>query len=158
VLAGRHEHDALGDRDGVVRDALVQRRYYDARTYLLQRVETQTYDGHLHVREYDDYRAFAGRQIPYVERYHDGSADNTSVTHVESLERLPIVDRAELAIPVSAKPFAFDGDSPVEIPATFTEQGIGARLNVKGRGHDFLRDSGGSAITIDREMATIVGL
>ena len=140
------------------REALLQRRYYDAQTFLLQRVETQSYDGHTQVREYGDYQAFKGRLVPRTWHYHDGSKANDSTTVVASLESVQKVDPAKLAIPASSPPFTFSGDAPVEIPATFTEDGIVVRLTVNGRGLDFILDSGATAVTIDRETAQSLGL
>ncbi|MDQ2865029.1 MAG: pepsin/retropepsin-like aspartic protease family protein [Candidatus Eremiobacteraeota bacterium] len=140
------------------RDVLAQRRYYDARTYLLRRVETQTYDGHLRIREYEDYEAFNGRLIPRVSRYHDESPQNNSTTRVLTIEKLAKVDSALLAIPVSKRPFSFPSDASVDIPATFNANGIIVRLNCDGRGLDFILDSGASGIVVDRETARSLGL
>ncbi|MDP9025236.1 MAG: aspartyl protease family protein, partial [Candidatus Eremiobacteraeota bacterium] len=140
------------------RDALLQRRYYDSTTYLLRRVETQGYDGHTRVNEYDDYRPFEGLQVARTERYHDGNSDNDTSTQVVSLERTGAVDPSSLAIPASNKPFTFASDATVEIPATFTSSGIVVRLNVNGRGLDFILDSGASGVFIDRRTAQSLGM
>lgn len=139
-------------------DALVQRRYYDAQTYLLRRVETTSYDGRTHVREYEDYRAFEGRLIPRTERYHDGRPENDSTTQVVSIETIREDTAASLAIPATTTPFTFSSGAPVEIPATFTDDGIVVRLDVNGRGLDFLLDSGASGIAIDSATAQNLGL
>ncbi len=139
-------------------DALIEDRYYDATTFLLTRVEKKSYDGRTHVREYEDYRPFDGLFVPRTERYHDGRPENDSTTKVISIDELRNGDSAALAIPASSKPFSFDGDSPIEIPATFTEDGIIVRLNVGGRGLDFVLDSGASSVAIDRATAQSLGL
>ncbi len=139
-------------------DALLEDRYYDAATYLLDRVETKGYDGRTRVHEFSDYRTFDGASIPRIERYHDGRPENDATTTVVSLDGLSSVDPASLAIPQSEKPFAFAGDAPVEVPATFTEDGIIVRLTIAGRGLDFVLDSGASGVAIDRATAQSLGL
>ncbi len=140
------------------RDALRQRRYYDARTYLLNRIETTEYDGHVHVRTYEEYAPFHGMQIARLSRYSDGRSVNDSTSRVTSLEDVKNLPSSTFAIPPSARPFQFATNAPVEIPSTFTEDGIIVRINVGGRGLDFVLDSGASGVNIDRGTAQSLGL
>lgn len=140
------------------RDALLQRRYYDAKTYLLRRIETTEYDGHTKVRTYEDYAPFHGSQVARTSAYSDGRRQNDSASHVTLLEDARTTPASAFAIPASSRPFTFASNTPVEVPSTFTEDGIIVRLNVGGRGLDFVLDSGASGITIDRGTAQSLGL
>ncbi|HET6276598.1 MAG TPA: aspartyl protease family protein [Candidatus Cybelea sp.] len=135
---------------------LRERRYYDAQTYLLTRVETTDYDGHQRILEFRDYRAAFGRTLPHrIDEESDGLV--TLRTTVELVER---VDAAhlDLSIPASKPLFDLSGRDSVVIPARFTDEGIVVPVSIGGRGLDFLLDSGDSDLLIDPGIARELGM
>jgi hypothetical protein len=134
---------------------LVQRRFYDARNYLLVRQEETNYDGHHQVWEYDDYRPVSGAMMPHLVRYLQDGTTLTRQTRLLSFERLS--SPPNLAIPASRALFAL-GDAPsVQIPADF-DGAIFVPVTVNGQRMDFLLDSGSSDIVIDPAAAKELGM
>jgi Aspartyl protease len=136
---------------------LSERRYYDAETYLLRRIELTDYDGHTRVSEYDDYRRMLGRMVPFVRTYeadfYKGSRRYDVVTY-EAIR--PGI--ADLRIPASKTMFDLQGRASVTIPADFTDDGIIVRMNVGQRGLDMLLDSGSSSTIVNASVASQLAL
>jgi hypothetical protein len=133
-----------------------QYRYYDAKTFLLDRVVTYSKDRHRHVREYSDYRTVYGETRWFQSAYHDGRPQNDEVEKVVSFQP-ESGDAVSFAIPESRALFTA-GDRPITLPARFTKQGIIVRVNAGSRGLDFLLDTGASDILMDPGVARELGI
>lgn len=139
------------------RKGLTERRYYDAQTYLLNRIEVTDYSGHKRVWEYGDYRPVLGRMLAHRIDY---KADGTSVTietTVLTYERITS-EPLDLSVPASRPLFDLGNRDSVIIPAQFTESGIIVQTFIGGRGLDFLLDSGSSELLIDATIAGELGM
>ncbi len=136
---------------------LLERRYYDANTYLPVRVETTDYDGHKQVWEYSGYRSFYGRTIAQTVGYEQDGTTLTESTTLVSVDRLAPATY-DLSIPPSRTLFDLGSQNAVPIPARFTDQGIIVRVSIAGRGLDFVLDSGSSDLLIDPSIARELGM
>lgn len=136
---------------------LLERRFYDAKTYLLRRVEHKSYDGSSTVATYDDFTTKYGLTLAQSLTFDDGHPDNVTHAHLDSFERISPAQTA-LPIPASRPLFDLGGRETLQIPADFTAEGIIVRLNVGGRGLDFQLDSGASSMVIDSNVARSLGL
>jgi hypothetical protein len=133
-----------------------QYRYYNAKTFLLDRVVTFTKDRYRHVTEYGDYRPVFGETLAFRVHSYDGRPQNDDLTTTISVEKT--TQEISLALPPSRPLFQITGDTPIVLPARFTPSGIILRAVVNGRGLDFLLDSGASALFIDPGVAHDLGL
>jgi outer membrane lipoprotein-sorting protein len=136
---------------------LLERRYYDASTWLLRRDEETDYDGDTRVWEYSDFKTAFGYTFAQRIVYHDAHPENARVTQQTTFERASDV-RSKLAIPANRPLFDMQGRTSVRIPADFTEEGIIVRVTVNGRGLDFMLDSGSSEVVLDAGVARELGL
>lgn len=139
------------------RSGLVERRYYDAQTYLLSRVETVDNDGHEQIWFYGDYQRFFGKDIAGLVVFERDGTSVTFRTSLVSYERVPAAS-VDVTIPSSRSLFDLAGRDAVVIPARFTDDGIIVRVWIKGRGLDCLLDSGSSDLVLDRGVADELGL
>lgn len=137
-------------------DGFDQLRYYDAQTFLLDRIVSFTRDRHRHVVEFGDYRKSFGVMRAFTMHSYDGRPQNDRTTTIESIE--PVSGTADLSMPASKALFTDDASKPILLPARFTRQGIILRTDVGGRGLDFLLDSGASGLFIDPGIAHQLGL
>src|SRR5579884_1627682 len=131
-------------------------RYYNAQTFLLDRVVTYARDRFRHVTEYLDYRTMFGETFPYRVHSFDGRPQNDLVEQDLSFDR--IGGAVDFNIPVSRSLFRLPGTAPVTLPAKITRDGIVLRAQVNGRGLDFVLDSGASGMFIDPGIAHQLGL
>lgn len=136
-------------------DGSEQYRYYDAKTFLLDRFVTLDADMHRHVTEFSDYRPVFGSVRPFRIHSSDGRPQNDTVTDTLSLTQSTLAD-APVAMPTSRPLFSIA--SPTVVPAKFTAKGIVVRVMVGTRGLDFLLDSGASGLFIDPGVAHDLGL
>ncbi|HET9392255.1 MAG TPA: aspartyl protease family protein [Candidatus Rubrimentiphilum sp.] len=132
-----------------------QVRYYDAKTFLVDRFITFDADLHQHVTEFSDYRSVFGSLRPFRIHSYDGRPQNDTVTETVSFEQAP-ANSAPVAMPTSRPLYTID--KPLSIPATFGRSGIIVRVTVNGRGLDFLLDSGAGGLAIDPGVAHQLGL
>jgi Aspartyl protease len=139
------------------RSGLIERRYYDARTDLLSRLEMTDYDGHKQVWLYSDYRRLYGMEVAGIIDYEQDGTSVTRRTSIMSYDRVPAA-AADVTIPPSRPLFDLGGRDAVVIPAQFTEHGIIVRVSIAGRGLDFQLDSGSSDMIIDRGVADELGM
>ncbi len=137
-------------------DGIDEHLYYDAHTFLLDRVVRFERDRYQHVTEYVGYHDEFGVQVAQRIFSHDGRPQNDDLETLVSYERGG--DTADLAIPDSKPLFTLDGNAPIVLPATFSASGIVIRAQINGRGYDFLLDSGASGLTIDPGVAHELGL
>jgi hypothetical protein len=138
-------------------NGLVERRFYDAKTYLLSRVEMTDYDGHHQVWKYGDYRSAFGRTVAHVIDYENDSGAVTFETKILSYQPDPSA-AAELVPPSSRPLFDLGNRDTVAIPARFTDNGIVIPVSIGGRGLDFMLDSGSSDLIIDPSVARELGM
>jgi outer membrane lipoprotein-sorting protein len=141
----------------VPQPGLLQRRYYDAKTFLLRRVVTSDYQNLPWTYDYDDYRTAYGATFPQSIEYHDQHPENASVTRVKLFEPVP-VSAVHAAVPASHALFTIAPNSIVTVPAEFTPDGIIVRVTIEGRGLDFELDSGAGDIVLDAGVARQLGL
>jgi len=135
-----------------------ERRFYDAKTFLLRRVEHTGYDGKTAVTTFDNFITKFGLTVAQSISFDDGEHPQNAVSsHLESFERVS-TGPTVFAIPQSRQLFDLDGRPSLRIPADFTADGIIVRLNVGGRGLDFLLDSAASPMIIDAGVARSLGL
>lgn len=139
------------------KDGLLMRRYYDATTFLLRRVETTEYDGHTMVSTFDDFHTAFGLTYPRHVDYADGHPENEQHGTVTLFERAAMPP-AKFAIPRSRPLFDLGGRASATIPAEFTPDGIIVRVTIAGRGLDFELDSGASVMLLDDSVARQLGL
>lgn len=135
---------------------LLQRRYYDAQTYLLTRREETNYDGHHQVWEYADYRPTAGPTLAHLVRYYQDGTTVTRQTQLISYDRLTLPP--DLSIPASRPLFSLGSAPSVVIPADFTDGAIYVPVVINGRRMDFRLDSGSADILIDPGAARDLGM
>jgi Aspartyl protease len=136
---------------------LQERRYYDAHTYLLSRVELTDYDGHKQVWSFSDYRRTAGRLVANAIAYESDGSAVTERTNVVSYERISS-SSIDLTVPASKLLFDLGGRDAVAVPARFTDGGIVVPVTIGNRGLDFLLDSGSSDLLIDAGVARELGM
>jgi hypothetical protein len=139
------------------RHGLTQHRYYDAKTFLLRRVQTTAYSGATWTFDYDNFRTAYGLTFAQSIAYTDEHPENTARTTVKSFDPVPL-SAVHSTMPASKPLFDFAGRSSVQIPAEFGTDGIVVRVTIAGRGLDFQLDSGSSTIAIDSDVARQLGL
>ena len=136
---------------------LTERRYYDAHSYLLARVERIDYDGHRQVWEYADYSSVYGWNVAHLVRYERDGSVVTEQTQLLTYERLTS-SLPSLAMPRSHPLFDLGSAASVAIPAEFSQDGIFVPVIVAGRKLDFLLDSGSADLLLDPGIAKELGM
>jgi predicted aspartyl protease len=135
-----------------------QKEYVDGTTWRVMRREQLTTNGTI-VTTLDDVHADHGRTFAHHLHVENGYAKTTS--------DLRVIDYApddvavnEVAIPKPRRTLVSfpNGAGPVELPARFGRSHIYVRINIGGRGLDFVLDSGAGGITIDSDVARELGL
>ncbi len=131
-----------------------ERRYYDAQTYLLNRIEITGSDGRTRVWTFSRYRPVFNELIPYTVRYTDGRSANDSVTQITSFAASP----ASIAgIPAGRKLLPASATKPIDIPAIFNEDGIIVPVTIAGKTYNFALDSGSDSLRISPRIAAELG-
>lgn len=135
--------------DGLTLDA-----YYDARTFLLARVETRGVSG-AGVTTFADYRDVDGEMVAFHRHFSDGtSADDEQVDVVSYSANEGTVP----GMPSSRSIFTL-GDAPVMLPVRLDNEGeLITHVTIGGHGADFVLDSGASILTIDARLAQRFGM
>jgi predicted aspartyl protease len=132
----------------------VQRAYYDARSFQLVRVD-RVAAGHESHTTYEDFRTDArGRTRPWHYFGGDERPDNDFDYRLERDELDPAIGDADVAVPHDRRAFVEfpAGTEPVRLPARIVNGRIYVRVDIAGRGLDFLLDTGAAAITINDEV------
>ncbi len=138
----------------------VLRSYYDPKTFYLMRT-VRTVAGHTTHMIFDDFRTDArGRTRAW--RYIGGD-ERPSSDYEYRLVRDDIDDPVSgdiVAVPKDRRELVEfpAGTETVRLPAHIVNNRIYVRLDIAGRGLDFLLDSGSSTINIDAEVAHDLGL
>ena len=136
---------------------LLERRYYDAQSFLLSRIEMRDYDGHTRVWHYSGYLPAFGRQVARSIDYGDDPNAKTSHTEVTGYQRQP-AGAVSFSVPASTPLFDLAGRDEFTVPARFETEGVIVRVSIGGRGLDFLLDTGSSDILIDPTVARELGM
>jgi hypothetical protein len=132
-------------------------RYYDATTFLLDRVVWFAKDRYKHTTEYAGYRKIFGEMVAARETYGDGRPQNDRISELVSYSRAP-AGSPPVTMPESRPLFSLPGNKPLVLPARFESDGIVIRATINGRGLDFLLDSGSDSLMIDPGIAHDLGL
>jgi predicted aspartyl protease len=133
----------------------ITRIFYDPRTYYVVRSE-KTAAGRTTHTNYDDYRTDARGRTRFWHYYGgDDRPDNDFDYRLTSDDTSTEVAEADVAIPRDRRTLVeFPvGIDTVRLPARVENDRIYVRLNIAGRGLDFLLDTGASAITINETVA-----
>jgi len=132
----------------------VLRFYYDPRTYHVIRTE-KTVAGHTSHTVYEDYRPDARGRSRFWHYYGgDDRPDNDFDYHLTRDDDSD-VSEAEVAIPKDRRTLVEfpEGVDTVRLPARIDNDRIYVRLDIEGRGLDFLLDTGASSVTINEAIA-----
>jgi predicted aspartyl protease len=108
---------------------------------------------------YDDFRTTAGYTRPWHSTHRDGHPENDEEFRIQSIDGSAVSD-AQLAIPPNRRTLVEfpAGISSVSLPVRLSHGKFIVRVNVGGRGLDFILDTGASGIVIDRDIAGQLGL
>ncbi|HEX3464524.1 MAG TPA: retropepsin-like aspartic protease [Candidatus Elarobacter sp.] len=111
------------------------------------------------VATYDDIRADHGRTFAHHVHVDNGAAHTTSDLRIVEYVSGD-VDPKDVAMPKPRRALVEfpPGVSSVDLPTRFGDSHVYVRVNINGRGLDFVLDSGASGITIDRGVARELGL
>lgn len=154
----RVETDGAGNIVLVVapRAGLAKRYTYDPATFLPLRID---YEDSAGKRTFilTGYKRYFGEMTPSRIQYTSPFADNNATYDLVAYDRVPAA-AARLAIPSSKPVFNLGAQASLPIPAEFSTEGIVVRVNVAGRGLDFILDSGASESIIDADVARELGL
>ncbi len=135
-----------------------QYAYYDARTFLLDRVVTFSIDRLRHVATYSDYHTVFGETIPFRRHFSDGNPADEEDLRTTSFTSTPTVDPAAVTMPTTTPLFTLQ-NGPVPLAARFTdEDGIVVGVQIDGQTLDFTLDSGSSELLLDEGAARRLGL
>ena len=129
-------------------------RYYDAQTYLLNRIEIAGPNGRTKVWSFSRYRPVFGELIPYTTRYTDGRSANDTVTQITSFVKSPVQISG---IPVSRKLLPPSQTAAITISATFDDDGIVVPVNIGSGTYNFLLDSGSDSLAMSPALAAQLG-
>ncbi len=132
----------------------LERRYYDAQTYLLNRIEITGSDGRTRVWAFSRYRPVFDELIAYTVRYSDGRPTNDSVTQITSFAAAPV---SISGIPAGRTLLPASQTKPVDVPAIFTEDGIIVPVKIAGQTFNFALDSGSDSLAISPRIAAQLG-
>lgn len=136
------------------------RTYYDPRTWYVVRTE-RTAAGHTTHTTYDDFRVDArGHVRPWHYAGGDDRPENAYDYRLMRDDESGDVAEYEVAIPRDRRVLVeFPGGvDAVRLPARIEHDRIYVRLDVAGRGLDFLLDTGAASITLDESVARSLGL
>lgn len=135
---------------------LLERRYYDAKTYLLTKRERVGYDGRKQTWAYGGYSNEFGRQVARIVTSVMENSPVTTTERILTYERMQ--SPPDLSIPPSHRLFDLGAANAVSIPAEFTADAIFVTINIEGRGLDFELDSGSADLLIDPAIARELGM
>lgn len=136
---------------------IVQRLYFDVKTFLLRRIVTQDYDRRVGEIDYDGYAWLGKRPVPSRESDFDNLSNKTYETTLVEHERIPYQAKL-LSIPRSRVPFAVQYPLPSTINSLFGASGILIRVDIKGSPYWLKLDSGATDIVLDRALVARLGL
>lgn len=129
-------------------------RYYDAQTYLLDRIEITGADRRTRVWTFSRYRPIFGELIPYTVRFTDGRPENDTVTTITSFVASSV---QPAGIPQSRKLIDTSHTAPIPIPAIFNYSGIVVPVTIAGTTYNFLLNSGADGLMLAPQLAARLG-
>ncbi len=134
------------------------RRFVDPATWRIVRREIVTANGTI-TTTYDDFRPDGGRVFAHHWATKDDYARTSSETRVTAYDAAPVADD-EIAMPSSRRMLVeFPATAhKVALPAKFGRDHVFVRVTIKGRGLDFVLDTGADGITLDNRVARELGL
>jgi len=133
----------------------VLRLYYDPKTYYVLRSE-KTVAGHTTHTAYDDFRTDARGRTRFWHYYGgDDRPDNDFDYRLQSDDTTAEISEADVAVPHDRRTLVEfpAGVDIVRLPARIENDRVYVRLEIEGRGLDFLLDTGSSSITINDAVA-----
>ncbi|HTA38664.1 MAG TPA: retropepsin-like aspartic protease, partial [Candidatus Acidoferrales bacterium] len=139
------------------RKGLHQLRYFDAQTYLLTRIETTDYDGHVRTTAFGDYKRVGGEFTPLTTTSSDDLSARTSRTEATTYESIPEA-AANVDVPASKSVFDLGSRTAVTVPAKFVNDKVLVTLTISGAPYDFVLDSGAGSILFDTATARKLNL
>ncbi len=131
--------------------------YFDEATGDVVRSE-RVYGKRRAVTTYDDYRTTLGTRRAWHVHDSDGRVELDADWHRTSLALGKPIAAARFAQPASQATVVEGLVQPANIPAKFVYSDVIVRLNVRGRGLDFIVDSSARDSIIDRNVASDLGL
>ena len=137
----------------------IVKNYYDSKTFLLVKT-VRTVAGRDSFMTYDDFRTDAkGRTRAWHYIGGDDRPANDYEYHLLRDDSITIANE-QIAIPKDRRTLVEfpSGADYVRLPARIVNDRIYVRLDIAGRGVDFLLDSGASTINIDTAVARDLGL
>jgi len=134
------------------------RQYVDPTTWRTVRRERVEANGTI-TTTYDDFRLEAGRTFAHHDHVDNGIERTTQDVRIVSYDHDPVTE-AEIAIPPPRRQLVeFPvGVHRVTLPTQFLDSDIVLRVDINGRGLDFVLDTGAAGIVIDSEVAKQLGL
>ncbi len=135
---------------------IYQERYFDARTFLLDRIVAQNYDRAVEVQRYWGYEDVCGKPVASHVAFSSSLSPQSSETILLQHERLPY-DQRLLAVPRSKTPFVAQYPLPAMLNSMFGESGILIRADIQGTPYWFTLDSGAADIAVDRDLVRRLG-
>lgn len=135
--------------------SLLQRRYFDAGTFLLRETQTRDYDKAVRVYRLSQYIHVCGKPVPTRVDQSDSLSTQTSRTIMVRHDRL--ADPHLLAIPQSRTPFVPQYRLPATLNSMFGPSGVLIRVDIQGAPYWFQLDSGASSVTLDRDLVRRLG-
>lgn len=130
-------------------------RYYNAHTFLCDRVVVFGVDRYRHETNYTDYQTRYGQTLAFHVHYTDGRPVNEEDDVITSFTESP--SQNPLTIPEPRPIFGFLS-APVTLPARFSDDGIVIPVQIGDRTFDFALDTGSSDLFIDAGTAHALGL
>jgi hypothetical protein len=134
---------------------LLQRRYFDAGTFLLRKTQTRNYDKAVTVDRFSQYINICGKPIPTRSDHEDSISTETYQTTLDRHGRF--ADRQLLAIPRSTTPFSAQYRLPATLNSMFGPSGVLIRVDIGGAPYWFQLDSGATSVTLDRNLVRRLG-
>ncbi len=138
----------------------LMRTYYDTRTFLTVRTERIIAGRSVHTT-FEDFRSDArGHTRPWHYYGGDERAENAYDYRLQRDDISGDVVDAEMAVPHDRRTLVEfpAGVEMVRLPARIEKDRIYVRLEIAGRGLDFLLDTGAATLTIDQGIARDLGL
>lgn len=132
-------------------------RFFDAKTFLLDRIEEIRQARRLTV-SFSDYRTTHGLTDPWHVHVSDGFATNDEDRVLVSLDLGIRIAASELGVPTPKPPLISVADSPVRVSAEMSGDDIVIPVGIGGHTVDFILDSGASGIVIDNALAQAFGI
>ncbi len=132
-------------------------RFYDAKTFLLDRIEEIRHARRLTV-SFSDYRTTKGLTEPWRVRVSDGFATNDEDRVLVSLELGIRIPASELSVPTRGVPLISVTGAPARVSANMSGDDVVVPVAIAGHTVDFILDSGASGIVMDNALAQAFGI